>query len=78
MSVGVVGPNENRTDLVTDQDSDQDGDQDMVARILSFCVVERSKKEICKHFGYANLTYFTKNYLNTSNRIRPAENDYSG
>lgn len=63
VSVGVVGPNENRTDLVTDQDSDQDGDQDMVARILSFCVVERSKKEICNHFGYSNLTYFTRNYL---------------
>ena len=67
VSVGIVGPETNRNNLVTDQVSDQDSDQvndqDMTLRILKFCESPKSKKEICKHFGYGNLTYFTRTYL---------------
>ena len=38
-------------------------DQDVSARILAFCTVERSKREICEHLGYRNLTFFTRKYL---------------
>lgn len=48
---------------VSDQDSDQDGDQDVTKMILAFCEVERSKREICEHLGFSNLTYFTRTYL---------------
>ena len=67
VSVGIVGPETNRnnliTDQVSDQDSDQVNDQDMTLRILKFCESPKSKKEICEHFGYGNLTYFTRTYL---------------
>ena len=51
------------TDQVSDQVSDQVADQDIAARILQFCTVPRSKKEICLHLGYSNLTHFTKKFL---------------
>ncbi|MCD7735340.1 MAG: putative DNA binding domain-containing protein [Clostridiales bacterium] len=44
----------------SDQDSDQD---DVTKKILDFCDVERSKKEICDYLGYTSLTYFTRRYL---------------
>ena len=50
------------SDQVSDQVSDQD-DQDVFAKILRYCAQERSKKEICEHFGYNNLTYFTRKFL---------------
>ena len=37
--------------------SDQDTDQDVTKKILDFCEVERSKREICEHLGFSNLTY---------------------
>lgn len=46
-TTGVVGPSEHGSILVTDQDSDQD----MNAKILAFCTIGKSKKEIC---GYKN------------------------
>lgn len=49
---------------LSDQDSDQDGDQVMTKKILEFCVEPRSKREICEHLGFNNLTYFTRTYLN--------------
>ncbi len=49
---------------LSDQVSDQDSDQDMTKMILAFCEVERSKREICEHLGFSNLTYFTRTYLN--------------
>lgn len=62
------------TRSLTDQVSDQDTDQDnMAEKILAFCEAERSKREICEHFGYTNLTYFTRTYLKpllASGRIR--------
>lgn len=49
---------------VSDQDTDQDSDQEsLVNKILEFCSVPRSKREICEYFGYSNLTYFSRNYL---------------
>ena len=77
VSVGIVGPDANRNNLVTDQVSDQDSDQvndqDMTLRILKFCESPKSKKEICEHLGYGNLTYFTRTYLKPlleSNQLR--------
>lgn len=49
---------------VSDQVSDQDTDQDVTKLILKFCEVERSKREICEHLNFTNLTYFTRTYLN--------------
>ena len=51
------------SDQVSDQDSDQVSDQDISAAILGYCARERSKKEVCDHFGYSNLTYFTRKFL---------------
>jgi len=49
---------------LTDRDSDQDSDHDVTKMILNFCEVARSKREICEHLGFNNLTYFTRTYLN--------------
>ena len=49
---------------LSDQDTDQDTDQVMTKMILKFCVEPRSKREICDHLGFNNLTYFTRTYLN--------------
>jgi ATP-dependent DNA helicase RecG len=43
--------------------SDQVSDQVVAEQILDFCNAARSKKEICEHLGYRNLTYFTRKYL---------------
>ena len=45
------------TQSVSDRVSDQDTDQDVTKKILDFCEVERSKREICEHLGFSNLTY---------------------
>lgn len=59
---------------LSDQDSDQDSDQVVTKMILEFCVEPRSKREICEHLGFNNLTYFTRTYLNplleTGNLLR--------
>ena len=44
--------------------SDKDTDQNVTKKILDFYEVERSKREICEHLGFSNLTYFTRTYLN--------------
>ena len=44
--------------------SDQDTDQVVTKILLEFCVEPRSKREICAHLGFSNLTYFTRTYLN--------------
>jgi ATP-dependent DNA helicase RecG len=59
------------TNLVSSQDSDQVGNQDtdqdaavnLEKMILDFCSSPRRKKEICQHFGYVNLTHFTRKHL---------------
>jgi len=48
---------------VSDQVSDQDTDQDVTKMILAYCSEARSKREICEHLGFSNLTYFTRTYL---------------
>ena len=48
---------------VSDQVSDRDTDQVVTEKILEFCEIERSKREICEHLGFHNLTYFTRTYL---------------
>lgn len=57
----------NLNDLVSDQVSDQVSNQvspkDITQSILEFCVIEKSKQEICSFVGYKNLTYFTRKYL---------------
>ena len=32
-------------------------------KILEFCVIPKSRKEICEHLGYKNLTYFSRHFL---------------
>lgn len=49
---------------LSDQDSDQDTNQVVTKMILEFCAEPKSKREICEHFGFNNLTYFTRTYLN--------------
>lgn len=44
--------------------SDLDTDKVVTKMILEFCVEPRSKREICDHLGFNNLTYFTRTYLN--------------
>ena len=51
------------TDQVSDQVADQVSDKNIPQKILQFCVQEKSKKEICRHLGYSNLTYFSRKYL---------------
>ena len=48
VATAKVGPG------VSDYDSDQVNDHDIAAKILSFCNIPRTKKEICEHFGYSN------------------------
>ena len=52
------------TQSVSERVSDQDTDQDVTKKILDYCEVERSKREICEYLGFSNLTYFTRTYLN--------------
>ena len=32
-------------------------------KILEFCAIPKSRKEICEHLGYKNLTYFSRHFL---------------
>ncbi len=47
----------------SDQVSDQVGSDAVVEKILEFCKVARTKKEISEHIGYKNLTYMTRTYI---------------
>ena len=47
----------------SDQVSDQVGEDGVVEKILEFCKIARSKKEISEYIGYKNLTYMTRTYI---------------
>ena len=47
----------------SDQVSDQVGSDAVVKKILEFCKIARTKKEISEHIGYKNLTYMTRTYI---------------
>lgn len=49
--------------ISSDQVSDQVGQNDVVNKILEYCKVARTKKEIAEHIGYKNLTYMTRKFL---------------
>lgn len=49
--------------IVSDQVSDQVTQNEVVYRILDYCKVARTKKEIAEHIGYKNLTYMTRKFL---------------
>lgn len=51
------------SDQVGDQVSDQVEQNDVVNKILEYCKVARTKKEIAEHIGYKNLTYMTRKFL---------------
>ena len=55
------------SDQVRDQVSDQVSDQvvhaDIAEKILEYCNVARTKKEIASYIGYKNLTYMTRIFL---------------
>ncbi len=50
-------------DQVSDQVSDQVGKDAVTEKILEFCKIARTKKEISEHIGYKNLTYMTRTYV---------------
>lgn len=48
---------------VSDQVSDQVAQSNVEDKILQYCKVARTKKEIAKYIGFKNLTYMTRKYL---------------
>lgn len=63
-ATATVGPNIHYAGWnASDQVSDQVSGTDISFQIIRYCQVPHSKKEICTHFGYKNLTYFTRKYL---------------
>lgn len=50
-------------DQVSDQVSDQVAQSNVEDKILEYCKVARTKKEIAKFIGFKNLTYMTRKYL---------------
>lgn len=61
VATATVGPTPQ--DLVTSNQVNLVTDQDIDTKILDFCQIAHSKKELCSYLGYKNLTYFTKKYL---------------
>ena len=61
VATAKVGPEGNDQD--SDQVTDQVSDQVVFDKIVAFCTVPKTKKEICSYLGYSNLTYFSRNYL---------------
>ena len=61
VATATVGPTPQ--DLVTSNQVNLVTDQDIDTKILYFCQIAHSKKELCSYLGYKNLTYFTKKYL---------------
>ena len=57
----ITLPSGRITERVSDQATDQVSDQ--AELILRFCKKPQSIKEIMKHFGYSNRTYFRKTFL---------------
>jgi len=51
------------SDQVNDQVSDQVEMDRTLQKILEFCSIPRTKKEISEHIGYRNLTYMTRKFL---------------
>lgn len=51
------------SDQVNDQVSDQVEMDHTLKKILEFCSIPRTKKEISEHIGYRNLTYMTRKFL---------------
>ena len=47
----------------SDQVSGQVGNDTVTEKILEFCKIARTKKEISEHIGYKNLTYMTRTYI---------------
>lgn len=69
VATATIGPNihkipTNQNNLVSDQVNDQVNDQDIEYKIIDFCKIPRSKKDICAYLGYKNLTFFSRKYLN--------------
>lgn len=63
MNFKVTFKNLNYAPNLNDLVSDQVSPKDITQSILEFCVIEKSKQEICSFVGYKNLTYFTRKYL---------------
>ena len=51
------------SDQVNDQVSDQVAQSNVEDKILEYCKIARTKKEIAKFIGFKNLTYMTRKYL---------------
>ncbi|WP_455720396.1 Fic family protein [Agathobacter sp.] len=47
----------------SDQVSDQVDNDQVTEKILEFCKIARTKKEISEHIGYKNLIYMTRKYI---------------
>ena len=48
---------------ISDQVSDQVRNNDVMTKILGFCEIARTKKEISEYIGYKNLTYMTRTFI---------------
>ncbi len=59
----VIPLNETATMKSGPKASDQVGNDAVIEKILEFCKMARTKKEISEHIGYKNLTYMTRNYI---------------
>ncbi len=61
------------------QDNTQDNTQDDIySKILEYCIIPRSKKEIVEYFGYKSIKSFGEHYLKPlleSGRLLPTEPD---
>lgn len=51
------------SDQVSDQVSDRVERDEVARKILEFCKIARTKKEISEYIGYKNLTYMTRTFL---------------
>ena len=56
-------PSDHPGDYPSDYPGDYPGDKDISERILAFCIEARSKKELCEHFGFSDLSYFARTHL---------------
>ena len=68
LPLGVNSSNKTQSQLsdrLSDKLSDQLDDKSVLDMIVDFCAEAKTKKEICEHLGYSDLTYFTRKYINT-------------
>lgn len=61
--VGGRGISYQVSDQVSDQVCDQVRNNEVMTKILGFCEMAKTKKEISEYIGYKNLTYMTRTFI---------------